>query len=79
MLDAFDENGQILVWNRRCEEVTGYSAEEIIGNPKAFELLYPDPEYRELVLNRVNRDKDYTDETIVTCKDGGQRTIIWIH
>ena len=41
MIDAFDFDWNIVLWNRECERVTGYSAGEIIGNPKAMELLYP--------------------------------------
>ena len=28
MLDAFDENDHIIVWNRECERVTGYTADD---------------------------------------------------
>ncbi|MEM9857043.1 MAG: PAS domain-containing protein [Bacteroidota bacterium] len=79
MLDAFDDNGQIVVWNNKCEEVTGYTAEEMIGNPKAFEWLYPDQEYRASLFKRWENSRNYEDETIITCKDGGKRTISWIH
>ncbi|MBK6709954.1 MAG: PAS domain S-box protein [Chloroflexi bacterium] len=41
MLDAFDANGAIVAWNKECETVTGYSAEEIVKNPTALNLLYP--------------------------------------
>jgi|GEM_PF-6374581 len=47
MIDAFDADWNIVLWNRECERVTGYSAAEIIGNPKALELLYPKRAYRE--------------------------------
>ncbi len=39
MLTAFDAEGNIIVWNRECERVTGYSAAEIIGNPQAKHLF----------------------------------------
>ncbi|WP_317618921.1 response regulator [Laspinema olomoucense] len=39
MLTAFDAEGNIIVWNRECERVTGYSATEIIGNPQAKHLF----------------------------------------
>ncbi|MEM7107874.1 MAG: PAS domain-containing protein, partial [Bacteroidota bacterium] len=79
MLNAFDENGQIVVWNNQCEEVTGYSAAEMIGNPHAFKLLYPDDEYRKKLFLRWKKSKNYDDETIITCKDGGKRIIAWMH
>lgn len=41
MVDALDYNGDFVLWNRECEIVTGYTAEEVIGNPNALRLLYP--------------------------------------
>lgn len=29
MLDAFDEDNNIIVWNRQCEGVTGYTADDV--------------------------------------------------
>ena len=40
LMDAFDADGRIVMWNAECERVTGYSAGEIIGNPGALEMLY---------------------------------------
>jgi len=40
LMDAFDAEGNILFWNKECEQVTVFSADEIVGNPKAMELLY---------------------------------------
>ncbi len=79
MVDALDENDRLIMWNRECERVTGYTAEEILGNPHAFELLYPDKEYRERLwpvfekLRGGFRDIEMT----LTCKDGSQRIISW--
>lgn len=79
MVDAFDENYDLIFWNKRCEAVTGYAADEMVGNPHAFELLYPDPEYRQYVEERGKklgydeREQLFT----LTCKDGTERTIIW--
>ena len=80
MLEAFDEKGRLLVWNKKSEEVTGYFAEEMIGNEKALQLLYPDPKYRNALIRRWKEaDEDFADETEITCKDGSKRTISWIH
>ena len=80
MLEAFDEHGKLLVWNKKSEEVTGYLAEEMIGNENALQLLYPDAAYRKALLGPWNRtNEDFTDETEITCKDGSKRTISWIH
>lgn len=79
MLDAFDADGVIVVWNRECERVTGYSATEVIGNPDPLSLFYPDPDYRaELQREWQARGQDYLGwEWDLTCKDGTIRTIAW--
>lgn len=43
MMTAFDIDGNIIVWNRECERVTGYTEAEIVTNPQARELFYGDP------------------------------------
>ncbi len=79
MMDALDEDFNIIVWNRECEEVTGYTADEIIGNPDSIEMLYPDDAYREKMFSELAeygyyfRNKEYK----LTRKDGTERTISW--
>lgn len=79
MLDAFDERGVLVAWNRECERVTGYSAKELVGNVRAMEILYPDRDYRESMLRDwVQRGSDcYEREWDITCKDGSVRSIAW--
>ena len=79
MLDAFDDRGNIIVWNRECERVTGYSAEEVVNNPHALEMLYPDEIYRAIMLDQWTKMGDgfRSREWDLTCKDGTQRTIAW--
>lgn len=79
MMDALDNPYNFIVWNRECERVTGYSHSEIVGNPKALELLYPDTEYRRRMIDELTetgfdfRDQEYD----ITCKNGMIRTISW--
>jgi PAS domain S-box-containing protein len=93
MLDALDEQERIIVWNRECERVTGYSAEEIVGHPRPLELLYPDPEYRAQMRAKLREHSSQSGqgysfrglEFEVTCKkrpfetgDGPRvKTIAW--
>ncbi len=77
LLNAFDENGLFIVWNKACEQSTGYTDEEIIGNPKAMEMMYPDPEYRKLVMD-MSTDKDANINTFeLVAKNGKKRVITW--
>ncbi|MEX0270892.1 PAS domain S-box protein [Leptolyngbyaceae cyanobacterium UHCC 1019] len=79
MMDAFDENGSIITWNSECERVTGYSADEIIGNPDAMELLYVDPVYREQMIQTWTRlGNNFRNwEWNIWCKDSTIKTILW--
>ncbi|MDA1904265.1 ATP-binding protein [Bacillus cereus] len=79
MVDALDYNGDFVLWNRECEIVTGYTAEEIIGNPNALRLLYPDHDYRHEIQKKfLTRGKNFRDwEMRLTCKNGEIKTIMW--
>jgi two-component system cell cycle sensor histidine kinase/response regulator CckA len=79
LLDAFDENGNIIFWNTECERVTGYTADEVMGIPNILETFYPDPQYRQLVIDSVQKQMgDFTNlEFEITCKDGSKKVISW--
>ncbi len=79
MVFAFDELYRITAWNRECERVTGYSAEEMTEAPDPLSLLYPDPDYREEMLEKWRaRGCDYRGwEWEITRKDGSSRLISW--
>lgn len=79
LCDAFDQHGVALFWNKECERVTGYTAEEIVNNPNALELLAPDPEYRARVIAQLNAlGHQYRDwELEIRRKDGEKRVIAW--
>ena len=79
MINAFDETGNIVMWNRECELVTGYSADEMINNPTAIELLHPDKAYRDQLCNELLiNGHDFRDwEVNITCKNGEIKTIMW--
>ncbi|WP_430686216.1 GAF domain-containing protein [Leptolyngbya sp. AN02str] len=79
MLNAFDIDGNITVWNDECERITGYSAEEMIGKPDALQRLYPNPVYLQQQLSSwERRGNSYRNwEWSLTCKDGSVRTIAW--
>lgn len=79
MIDALDSKGRIVVWNRECKRVSGYNAEQIINNPKAFELLYPDTDYRKYIMEEwARRGNDYRNwEWKITSRDGSIKTVLW--
>ena len=79
MIDAYDKNGTIAFWNKQCEKISGYSAEEIIGNKEVLLKLYPNEDYwNGIKSNPSNKNKVYTDSpTEITCKDGSKKIISW--
>src|SRR6185369_15563959 len=79
MLTATDAPGNLVTWNKECERVTGYTAAEMIGNPHYLELMYPDAEYRQHIVDvRRQQGPFFQDwELELTCKDGRKRIIAW--
>ncbi len=79
IISAFDEQGAILTWNEECARVTGYSRDEIVGNPKAMQLLYPDPAFlqQRMAEWQEKGDEFRNWEWPVRCKDGSTRYIAW--
>jgi PAS domain S-box-containing protein len=79
MLVAFNEKMNLIAWNQECERVTGYSSPEIINNPRALELLYPDPEKRARMMAEIEASGFYfrNKEWSLTTKTGEVRTISW--
>lgn len=68
-----------LAWNKECERVTGWAADEILRNRHAIERLLPDPSDRAALERRL-RDVGSDSrnfEMSVTCHDGSVRTIAW--
>jgi PAS domain S-box-containing protein len=80
MMLAYDETrSHIIVWNRECERVTGFSRDEIAYNSDSGSLLYPDEDYRRSLaqLWQETGDNYRNLEWLVTCKDGTIKTISW--
>ena len=79
MLDALDENNNIIVWNKECERVTGYSEKEIANNPESFTILYPNKKYlTELWKKHEKFGQNFRNlESTITCKNGTRKIISW--
>jgi two-component system CheB/CheR fusion protein len=69
MIAAFDGQKRTVAWNRECERVTGYRAEDMIGSPDAFHRFY-----------RTGASGNGTAEWVrdITCKDGSVKRVAWL-
>lgn len=79
MINALDEKYNIIFWNTECERVTGYAADEIVGNPDAWKIMYPDEAYRRDMIAAMHANQgDYHDWVWeITAKDGSAHAISW--
>ena len=78
MMNAFDEDGVCVAWNRECERLTGYGAAEMIGSTDVPDLAMPDPTYRARMMELWPSKQNTRDwEVEFTAKDGRKLTIAW--
>jgi PAS domain S-box-containing protein len=75
---AFGKTGKIVFWNKECERVTGYKSKDIINNPDALTLLFPDDKLRIELQQDFSLKIDFKNfEGPITCKDNSQCLISW--
>jgi diguanylate cyclase (GGDEF)-like protein/PAS domain S-box-containing protein len=79
LVSAVDREGLFVFWNRECERVTGYTAQEAIGNANVFDLLYPDPLQRARMSElRSKPGLGFRNVEIdLATKYGSVRTVSW--
>jgi len=81
-INVTDRSGNIILWNDEAEQISGYSREEVVGNDRIWEWLYPDPENRANIRGRQRKirvdDRGLQlQETVIRCKNGEERAIQW--
>ncbi|MCK4941351.1 PAS domain S-box protein, partial [candidate division WOR-3 bacterium] len=81
-LNVLDAKGNVVIWNKAAERISGYSRKEVLRHDKIWEWLYPDEEYRKEILETVSavveKGKVAEDsETRIRCKNGQTRMISW--
>jgi len=80
-MDVLDENGNVIIWNKAAEKISGYTRDEVIGHSKIWQWQYPDPEYRKKMTDIASQVieggelKEYESEILT--KSGEKRVISW--
>jgi PAS domain S-box-containing protein len=57
-----DKSGKLLVLNRRYTALTGYTLEDFDTLERLYEVLLPDPEYRNYIFTKIREDARSMDE-----------------
>jgi PAS domain S-box-containing protein len=75
-------HGEVLLWNKGAESITGYSSDEVVGNSTVWKRLYPDAEYRRTITRQITgiiTEQRYFEnlETTIITKTGEKRIISW--
>ncbi len=80
-LDVLDSEGNVILWNEAAEQISGYTRDEVVGHGKIWDWLYPDPVYRQEIVEQAAAiiDGDVVEEfeTTITTKEGEERVISW--
>ncbi|MCB2203319.1 PAS domain S-box protein [bacterium] len=81
-VEALDRKGNVILWNRGAERITGYAAGKLLRNRRRWELLYPDPAVREHMLEQfqllIAEDQNLSDmETEIQTAAGERRIVSW--
>ncbi len=81
-INTLDKEGNITLWNEAAEDISGYTAEEVMGSSAIWDILYPDAKYRGEIFKKSQEiiqsgKKIENFETQIRRKDGEYRTISW--
>jgi PAS domain S-box-containing protein len=81
-LTVLDAKGTILVWNKAAEEISGYTAEAVLGKNILWKQIYPDTDYRKTITRTINyviRENRFFEhfDTEIQAKNGEKKTISW--
>jgi PAS domain S-box-containing protein len=82
LITVLDAKGNILVWNKAAEAITGFTKGEVIGKRDIWKYLYPEADYRKTITKRITRilreERIFENfETTIVTKGGSQRILAW--
>jgi PAS domain S-box-containing protein len=77
-----DTKRNVVIWNRAAQEITGYSADEVLGHNTIWKWIYPDASYRKEVTGKIIeniRSKKFLEnfETSIVTKNKEIKKISW--
>jgi len=81
-LNVLDTEGNVVIWNKAAEKISGFTSDEVLGNNNIWEWAYPDERYRNEIQAKaneiINRGEAIENfETTIKRKDQETRVISW--
>ena len=81
-INVLDTSANATVWNKAAEQISGYTRDEVLGNPNIWEWLYPDQTYRaeitQTAIDILNQGSEVEGfETSIRTKGGEAKIISW--
>jgi PAS domain S-box-containing protein len=77
LMDAFDKNGKVILWNKECEKVFGWSLAELEEIKDPIKLFYPDSLVQENILKAYSENDITYKEWHPMTKDGRKIITKW--
>ncbi len=77
LMNSFDKNGKILLWNKECEKVFGWSFEELKEFDKPLSLFYDDAKTRKDLLSKFTKSHGVYETWYPKRKDGKTLVVKW--
>jgi len=77
-----NNKGEFIIYNKKLEEISGYTIKEVKSVNEWFKKAYPDEEYRNEVLKMFRKDMSKGSSSVrqadITRKDGEKRTCMFV-
>ncbi|MCB5363468.1 sensor domain-containing diguanylate cyclase [Pusillimonas sp. CC-YST705] len=78
LFNAFEEDGQCVMWNKECERRLGWNQQEVFEHPEPLSLFYPDLDDRKKVIASVSSSPSLTfQEWAPRARNGERVHTIW--
>ena len=77
IIDVYDNRGNCVFWNKKGEELLGWTKEDVMKSADPLALFYPDPSYQKEILQTILEADGQFQEFRVTGKNGSIRIQEW--
>ncbi|RCU45711.1 EAL domain-containing protein [Corallincola holothuriorum] len=77
ILRAYNHAGELIEWNKAAEQVSGYAADEVIGNRDITNAIFPSDELPPAMAATLSELSDGDVNSLLYRKDRSKRIVSW--